>query len=140
MYPITLSDAVSVLQKFELHNPTRSKENDQPNQSQHNRQKDKAQEPKGKQADEGGKEGVSLFQQDDSKSESSKQADDKIPDAEVKLLQQVIEEDDDADDNIHSLLDQTCIHEHNHDKPSEIVLTQPSKNDRIGKNWILLDN
>ena len=140
MYPITLSDAVSVLQKFELHNPTRSKENDQPNQSQHNRQKGKAQEPKGKQANEGGKEGVSLFQQDDSKSESSKQADDKIPDAEVQLLQQVIEEDDDDEDNIHSLLDQTYIHEHNHDKPSEIVLTQPSKNDRIGKNWILLDN
>ena len=41
MYPITRNDAVCVLQKFELHNPTRNKENGKPNQQPHHRQKEK---------------------------------------------------------------------------------------------------
>ena len=86
MYPTTIGGAVSVLQKFELHNPSKNKDNEQPNQQQH-RQKDKVQEPKEKKGDEGGKDGVSLFQQNEGIPSTTEPTENKISEAEVQLLQ-----------------------------------------------------
>ena len=108
MYPITLGDAVSVLQKFELLPPSNSRDRDQQQQRQKDKQKDTS-DSREKRNNNDQKEGVSLFQQDNGKSENATASDATIPEAEVQLLQQVVENDDDEDNDVHFLFTQEHV-------------------------------
>ena len=148
MYPATLADAVSVLQKFELNNPLNNKEKDG-QQQQMDRAKDNGQETKqkSKETEAEPREGVSLFQQENIDATSNDSTNQNSPDSEVQLLQQEIMNDND-DDQVQFLLTQIDDNigehaEHLHsENPQDIqfLLTQPDRYTNISRSWILLDS
>ena len=133
MYPVNLSDAVSVMQKFELNNPRSNKEKD-PQHHQKDRSKDKGQDTKHKSKDpeENPREGVSLFQQGNEDNASGEHGEDTVTESEVQLLQRVVMDDD--DDRMHFLFTQTDSSPKCVPKDDQLLLTQPDKYANISRS------
>ena len=113
IYPITLSDAMSVLQKFDLNNPAESKSKDPSSQQHKNKQTDKRDQEhrkrNGERTEKETKEGVSLFQEDDANANEESDGSNAVPESEIQLLQQILEEDDDNEEEIHFMSTQLEI-------------------------------
>ena len=141
MYPITLGDAVSVIQKFEHNNPLNNKEKDA-QQQQKDRTKERGQESKQKPKDpeESPREGVSLFQQENGTNAINEPASDAVPESEVQLLQQEILDDDGDGERVQFMFTQINAQPKPNSQETQFVLTQPDRYAHISRSWILLDN
>lgn len=81
---------------------------------------------------------MSLFQDDDANANEESDGSNAVPESEIQLLQQILEEDDYNEEEIHFMSTQlentTAIIKN---KPAR---TQSSRRAHVNKTWILLDN
>ena len=117
-YPATMADAVSILIKFNGYQKPQRPNNEKTSSAKENKENKKPPNNMKSDGNETEQEGVTLVQNDSGNTQKGNP----IPDAEMQLLQQAVEEDDDEDEPIHFLL------------------TQCEKSPGISRHWVLLDN